>query len=317
VAVGSYTDDSALGLVIAVSESRGRWGKAAPIALPSNSGKNPGDIGELFGLSCGAAGSCAAVGGYATSADGTGAMAVTEAKGHWGQAVQISAPANGGTGDSEVALLYSVACLADGACTAVGLYDLGSGAREAMAVARPWPRIRSGMRAIHACIRCRKACAVTRLPVNVHPRNGAENGGYVNGSNQGLPCRRPHRYHRPVADEIRQIPTAELDGEADEAWERLTDDSDFLGVEATKLAGMPRWHVFVAVAEFLGEDPLESELRRRMAAALGGVAGAEHVAEEDREVWIVTGSPSGEALVRAAAEVVDDLAARARALVDS
>jgi hypothetical protein len=120
-----------------------------------------------------------------------------------------------------------------------------------------------------------------------------------------------------VADEIRQIPTAELDGEADEAWERLTDDSDFLGVEATKLAGMPRWHVFVAVAEFLGEDPLESELRRRMAAALGGVAGAGHVAEEDREVWIVTGSPSGEDLIRAAAEVVDDLAARARALVDS
>jgi hypothetical protein len=120
-----------------------------------------------------------------------------------------------------------------------------------------------------------------------------------------------------VADEIRRIPAEELDGDTDEAWERLTDDSDFLGVEATKIAGMPRWHVFVAVAEFLGEDPLESELRRRMAIALRGVADVEDVAEEDPEVWIVTGSPSGDALIRAAAAVVDDLAVRARALVDS
>jgi hypothetical protein len=137
VAVGSYEDSSALGLVIAVSESKGKWGRAAPIALPSNTGTTPGDSGQLFGLSCSAAGSCAAVGGYATNADGTGAMAVTEAKGRWGQAVPISVPANGAAGSSEVAFLYSVACLTDGACTAVGLYDLGSGVREAMAVARP------------------------------------------------------------------------------------------------------------------------------------------------------------------------------------
>jgi hypothetical protein len=32
----------------------------------------------------------------------------------------------------------------------------------------------------------------------------------------------------------------------------------------------------------------------------------------DREVWFVTGTPSGDALVRAAAEVVDDLAGQTR-----
>jgi hypothetical protein len=39
------------------------------------------------------------------------------------------------------------------------------------------------------------------------------------------------------------------------------------------------------------------------------------VAEEDREVWHVTGEPSEEALARAAAAVVDELADRARAYV--
>jgi hypothetical protein len=36
--------------------------------------------------------------------------------------------------------------------------------------------------------------------------------------------------------------------------------------------------------------------------------GVETADEMDREVWFVTGTPSGEALVRAVAEVLDDLA---------
>ena len=42
------------------------------------------------------------------------------------------------------------------------------------------------------------------------------------------------------------------------------------------------WNVVIWVAEFLREDPLETELRGRIASALGAVDG---VAEEDREVW--------------------------------
>jgi hypothetical protein len=56
------------------------------------------------------------------------------------------------------------------------------------------------------------------------------------------------------------------------------------------------------------EDPLESELRQQMATALGAVPSVDVVAEEDRELWYVTGAPSGEALIRAAAQVVDHLA---------
>lgn len=119
--------------------------------------------------------------------------------------------------------------------------------------------------------------------------------------------------------EIQPVPPGELDEDCAEAWERLTDDEDFLGVSATliTLDEPPYWSVGVAVAEFLREDPLETELRQQVASALRAVPGVEHVWEEDREVWGVTGTPSGAALVQAAAGVVDGLADQARAHVDS
>lgn len=73
------------------------------------------------------------------------------------------------------------------------------------------------------------------------------------------------------------------------------------------------WNVTVAVMEFVREGPLEGELRRRVAAALLSVDGVESAGELDTEVWFVTGIPSGEALVRAVAAVVDDLAGQTRA----
>jgi hypothetical protein len=116
-----------------------------------------------------------------------------------------------------------------------------------------------------------------------------------------------------MADEIRRTSI----GDAEEAWERVTDDPDLKGIDARQGSGESWWLVFVAVAEFLREEPLEGELRRRMAAALEAVPGVQSVDEEDREAWLVTGAPSGKALVEAAAAVVDDIAPRARAHLDS
>src|SRR5450631_1333456 len=122
-----------------------------------------------------------------------------------------------------------------------------------------------------------------------------------------------------VSDEIQQVPSAELREDAGEGWERLVEDADIRGISAYRivLGEQPYWSVEVSLAEFLREEPLESELRRQMATALEAVPGAEVVDEEDRESWFVSGSPSGEALVRAAGQVVDQLAARARAYLDS
>lgn len=90
----------------------------------------------------------------------------------------------------------------------------------------------------------------------------------------------------------------------------------WVGAHHITLGDFPYWSVRVAVAALLRADPLEGELRQQMAAALGAVEGAGRVWEDDREVWGVTGGPSGEDLVRAAARVVDHLAAGARAHID-
>jgi hypothetical protein len=111
-----------------------------------------------------------------------------------------------------------------------------------------------------------------------------------------------------VIDGVRQV----LVDTADEAWERVTDDWDARGVEAARFDFTGGWNVTVAVMEFVREEPLEGELRRRVATALRSVEGVESAEEMDREVWFVTGTPSGEALVRAAAEAVDGLAGQAR-----
>src|SRR5262245_22472011 len=110
------------------------------------------------------------------------------------------------------------------------------------------------------------------------------------------------------SDDVRAIPSDELDG--DEGWERLTDEPDVRGVEAIRVfAEAPwEWAVTVAAMEFVRDDPLESELRDGIDAALRTVEGVLDVDEEDREVWVVNGAPSGEELTQAVARTVDQFA---------
>ena len=107
--------------------------------------------------------------------------------------------------------------------------------------------------------------------------------------------------------------------DSDEAWERdiEVDDGEARWAGATRSCAreLPGgdsfhggWNVTVAAMEFVTEEPLEGELRRRIAATLRSVEGVETAEEMDREVWFVTGTPSGEALVRAVAEVLDEFA---------
>lgn len=113
-------------------------------------------------------------------------------------------------------------------------------------------------------------------------------------------------------DRIVQLPGDGVDGVQE--WVRETDDDDVRGVGALQLADEGRWtwQVGVSVAEFLREEPLESEMRAAVDQAIRAVAGVTEVAEEDREVWILSGDPSGEELVRSVGEAVDRLAPRAR-----
>lgn len=106
-----------------------------------------------------------------------------------------------------------------------------------------------------------------------------------------------------------------LDDEFAEEWERETDDPDVLGVGAIKWVDDDEWpwQVTISAMEFVREEPLEGELRQRLNAALASVPNVAEVDEEDREVWVVAGEPSGDALVRAASTVLDEFAGRIRA----
>lgn len=116
---------------------------------------------------------------------------------------------------------------------------------------------------------------------------------------------------RPVSDEVRRIEPD--DDEIAEEWLRETDEPEIRGVGASFCYGDEGgWFVDVWAQEFYRQDPLGVELRQRIQAALRAVAGVTDVHEHDNDSWAVTGNPSGEALTRAAARVVDELADRMR-----
>jgi hypothetical protein len=95
------------------------------------------------------------------------------------------------------------------------------------------------------------------------------------------------------------------DDELLEQWSR-GDVGDRNDVEALLPLDHP-WQIVVGLAEFVREDPLETQMSDAVYAALTGVAGVTRVAREDTEVWLAWGTPSGADLVRAVARVVDEL----------
>lgn len=105
--------------------------------------------------------------------------------------------------------------------------------------------------------------------------------------------------------------SAEAGGE--DAWERLTDEPHVRGVNSLRWdEDGGYWQVVIWAQEFFRGDPLGVELRERVVSALESVDGVTRVTEHDNESWDAWGAPSGEALTRAAANAVDDLAGRLR-----
>ena len=113
---------------------------------------------------------------------------------------------------------------------------------------------------------------------------------------------------------VRQLSAEQVDSDLPEEWIRETAEPEVRNVGALKMieGGDDAWQVTVWAAEFVREEPLESLLRKRMHQALRSVEGVTRVAEEDREVWLVSGDPSGADLTQAAASVVDELADQIR-----
>ena len=115
-----------------------------------------------------------------------------------------------------------------------------------------------------------------------------------------------------MSEEVRQATPP--DEEMSEYWERLPDDDVHLrGVEAyTSESIGGYWQVALFAGEYFRDDALGRELDQRLVSALLAVPGATNASRTNWESWDVSGTPSGEALCRAAADVVDELADRMR-----
>lgn len=116
-----------------------------------------------------------------------------------------------------------------------------------------------------------------------------------------------------MSGEVRQIDPAEWDEALTEVWVRETAEETYLlGVDAITGDGIDGWQVNWSAGEYFREDSLGVELRQRFRRALRAVPGVTSVEELRWETWEVNGNPSGEALCRAAASVVDAFTDRMR-----
>jgi len=115
---GYYTDRHDNERAFVVSEKNGVWGKAIKVSGAAALGP-----GEVYSISCGAAGNCAAGGYYRDGSHGH-AFVVSEKRGVWLKARKVDNLGNSGEVDS-------VFCTKAGFCAAGGSYVDGSGASQA------------------------------------------------------------------------------------------------------------------------------------------------------------------------------------------
>jgi hypothetical protein len=117
-----------------------------------------------------------------------------------------------------------------------------------------------------------------------------------------------------VIDDVQQVEPE--DEKIRESWQRLSDEPWIRGVSADAVDDLDSWLVTVWAQEHFRQEQLGVELRQRIQSALRGVPGVSGAQEHNNETWAVSGDPSGEALTRAAAGVVDEFADRLRVAYD-
>ncbi len=123
-----------------------------------------------------------------------------------------------------------------------------------------------------------------------------------------------------MGEEVEQADPPDLG--IDEYWHRWPDDgkeADIRGVEVYSEIppGSYQWKVTVEAGEYFREGvALGRELQQRIEGALSAVPGVTGFHRQDWPEWLVYGAASGEALCRAAANVVDDMADRLRLAYD-
>ena len=119
---------------MAATQSRGRWSRGVPLALPAGAAPQP--YAQVNGIACRSAGNCVAVGDYEYGRSrNLQAFIATQAHGRWARAFTPRPPANASSPAS--AQLDAVTCTRDGSCAAVGSYQDSSGNAQTMVLAKP------------------------------------------------------------------------------------------------------------------------------------------------------------------------------------
>lgn len=118
VAAGDYMNASGASEGLIVAETNGTW---RPVSLRAPVGASGDPDVNVFGVSCAAAGNCAAVGSYQDRARNQVPFTANEVNGKWQRARELALPKNAlGSGqDGEV---RDVVCAAPNNCSAVGEY---------------------------------------------------------------------------------------------------------------------------------------------------------------------------------------------------
>ena len=117
VAVGSYSVSATRYAAMGAIESRGTWRRATGIAAPHNAISST--FTAISSISCPATGACLGVGEYAVSATQSRAMSVTESKGRFSTATEITAIPRGASLHPSTYLL-GVSCTSTSTCLVVG-----------------------------------------------------------------------------------------------------------------------------------------------------------------------------------------------------
>jgi hypothetical protein len=119
---GFYTDGAGSQQAFLVREKTGVWGSA--VEVPGTAALNAGGLAEVIGVSCAAAGECAAGGFYTDGSGSHQAFVVSEKKGVWGSAVEV--PGTAALNAGGLAGVSAVSCGAAGDCATGGFFFDGS-----------------------------------------------------------------------------------------------------------------------------------------------------------------------------------------------
>ncbi|HEY2309208.1 MAG TPA: hypothetical protein VGI05_25320 [Streptosporangiaceae bacterium] len=132
---GQYAVSATQSRAMVVTESKGRFGRAAAItALPQGASAHPSSY--LLGVSCRPSGVCFAVGGGRNRAGHSVAMDLVRSGGRW-RAAFLASPDGATAGQRQLSALNAVSCTGRAHCSAVGYYHDQLGANRAEAASMP------------------------------------------------------------------------------------------------------------------------------------------------------------------------------------